>query len=1235
MPNAQDQAFALLIARRGLLTPEQLAGADARWRTQAAGRSLAAHLQELRLLSPETVAGVQRELSQFSYCCQRCGAPLRYGDLSRQETLQCPVPQCGGTLERAQQPSPPPVAPLGLESDEVDVVDPVSAAYGDSVLPSLPLPTRAVREDVPPTIRERANASTQAGRGPGSTEPLPRRSPSASYRQLQADGRNLGPYVIEDELGRGAHGVVYLARRRGLERRYALKVLKDSGLADEETVARFRLEAAVGSKIEDEGVLSVYDVGRDGDYLYYAMEYCAGPTLKVRLREGALAPEEAAELLLRIARTMEAVHGKGVIHRDLKPSNIILEEGTGKPKVTDFGLARDHSLLKSMTQTGDVLGTPYYMAPEQFRGQRDLDHRIDVYAMGVILYECITGQRPHDATTPMMLAERVCHADPTPPREIDPEVPAPLEAISLCAMARDPEQRYPTAAALGKDLERFLRGEQTAAGRRPMRWGLALFALAILGLGVAVAAFAAYQAGASDERPAPPPPEVSRRLESARATLADVRQQLDQGGARIDRAQLDRLAGRLGEAHRQGRGDDPLLAEIARQQRRLDGRRDLAEVERLARAKEPFKELRPLLERAERAAQGDPRLLQAVQLAGVAARVRRGRSQEALRLVAPLLLASGAVGLEARRLKALALEGLGRTKEARSSYVELAQGDPGGPRGLTAQAATKRLDGELRAGADALANDEVLGTYQPALVERGLCLVGLKEIGGADFAFTRARELRPDDPRVFIGLGRLRLLEGKLELAQHMLTQARRLLERDFSRSVQLTSGLVFMKRGRAEEALKAFDAILARDPQEVETLVHRGGLLRRRAQTSKGTKDWRAAHKIDAARARAVMERWYTAEQLEDFEAAIRPQPTNPFSSGWPLPPIPKPTAAGGVTLGTISAKTKANLANRVHGLEDPLRSDVLAGLAAAAAGKQWGKIAHPVNRALRMDAEQPVVVRERLRLLVGRDRVGEARKALVAARALSKIDRLELARLGAELAWRAGDLRAALRAFDALAQEDPRGARGLTALAQAYLLRGRYDRARVAARSALRVSPRYAPAWIVNGLSSAALNKYADAKRSAAQAYELEGACDSALLALLAAVKVELELSARLARFGRVAGFLQRLVQDEEHFGLSEGTFCRRLAARITLESKTQATRRWGRAVVDVLAKGSPSSAAVALLHGYASVVLGERAYAVVRWGNAHKLDPKLPFPAHYLQRYRKAFNTSEGIEQLLKKN
>jgi hypothetical protein len=208
--------------------------------------------------------------------------------------------------------------------------------------------------------------------------------------------------------------------------------------------------------------VQLYEAGEHGGLPWFTLELVAGGSLADRLRAHPLPAVEAARLVRQIALGVEHAHGRGIVHRDLKPANILLDED-GTPRVTDFGLARRVAQGGGLTATGAVLGTPSYMAPEQAAGRKDIGPAVDVYALGAILYECLTGRPPFQAATPLDTIIQVLADDPTPPRQLAPSIPPDLEAVCLKCLDKDPRRRYPGAAALAEDLARFLDGEPVIA----------------------------------------------------------------------------------------------------------------------------------------------------------------------------------------------------------------------------------------------------------------------------------------------------------------------------------------------------------------------------------------------------------------------------------------------------------------------------------------------------------------------------------------------------------------------------------------------------------------------------------------------------------------------------------------------------------------------------------------------------------------------------------------------------
>jgi tetratricopeptide (TPR) repeat protein len=299
-------------------------------------------------------------------------------------------------------------------------------------------------------------------------------------------------YEILGELGRGGMGVVYKARHIALDRLVALKMVLSGEFAGEQERARFRTEALAVARLQHPNVVQVFEVGEHQGHPYLALQYVEGGSLADRLRSGPQPPREAAELVERLARAVQAAHDKGVIHRDLKPANVLLA-ADGTPRIADFGLAKRLDAQSTATQTGAIVGTPAYMAPEQAGGKSSaVGLAVDVWALGAVLYECLTGRPPFLGSTPTDILLRVLSDEPAPPRQLNPAVPRDLETIALKCLRKEPAKRYATAGDLADDLRRFLRDEPIRARplslterlwrrrRRLLAAGLALLVLLVV-----------------------------------------------------------------------------------------------------------------------------------------------------------------------------------------------------------------------------------------------------------------------------------------------------------------------------------------------------------------------------------------------------------------------------------------------------------------------------------------------------------------------------------------------------------------------------------------------------------------------------------------------------------------------------------------------------------------------------------------------------------------------------------
>ena len=298
--------------------------------------------------------------------------------------------------------------------------------------------------------------------------------PEGSLAQLpeksirKAGWPEIDDYDILAELGHGGMGVVYQARQHQLNRLVALKMIRAGIQARPKDLDRFRLEAEAVARLHHANIVQIYDIGEAAGLPFVALELLEGGSLADRLAGTPQPGRQAAELMVTLARAIHAAHQAGIVHRDLKPSNVLFDRD-GIPKIVDFGLAKRLEVKEGPTQTGQVMGTPSYMAPEQARGQiREVGPAADVYALGAILYEMLTGRPPFKGTTPAETVWQVIHEEPAPPSRLLSRVPRDLETICLKCLAKEPIKRYASAEALADDLRRYLGGQTILARRTPV-----------------------------------------------------------------------------------------------------------------------------------------------------------------------------------------------------------------------------------------------------------------------------------------------------------------------------------------------------------------------------------------------------------------------------------------------------------------------------------------------------------------------------------------------------------------------------------------------------------------------------------------------------------------------------------------------------------------------------------------------------------------------------------------------
>ncbi|HEV8060334.1 MAG TPA: protein kinase [Gemmataceae bacterium] len=272
-----------------------------------------------------------------------------------------------------------------------------------------------------------------------------------------------GDYELIEEIARGGMGVVWKARQTSLKRDVALKMIRAGALASPEEVERFLREAEAAANLQHPNIVAIHEVGEHDSQHYFSMDYVAGRDLGAIVKNGPLSAEQAARYVEVIAEAIHFAHQRGTLHRDLKPQNVLID-AADQPRITDFGLAKFMKDDSGVTQSGVPMGTPSYMPPEQAAGRLgDIGPASDVYSLGAILYELLTGRPPFRGATAMDTLLEVMEVEPTAPRKLKAEIPPDIETICLKCLEKAPSARYPTARALAEELDRFLKGEPIQA----------------------------------------------------------------------------------------------------------------------------------------------------------------------------------------------------------------------------------------------------------------------------------------------------------------------------------------------------------------------------------------------------------------------------------------------------------------------------------------------------------------------------------------------------------------------------------------------------------------------------------------------------------------------------------------------------------------------------------------------------------------------------------------------------
>jgi predicted Zn-dependent protease len=614
----------------------------------------------------------------------------------------------------------------------------------------------------------------------GSFEEIVARS-GEPIRRPEGRTEKFGNYELLSEIARGGMGIVYRARDLRTSRMVALKVMIECD-DDEVRLQRFEREAELCASLDHPNVVRIHDAGRIEGMPYFTMDYVEGDSLDDLLEGSGVARDLAIKVIAQSARAMDHAHERGIIHRDLKPGNILIERITNTGRVTDFGLARDLHRGTRLTQVGQAVGTPYYMAPEQVRGERDVDGRCDVYALGVILYEILTGDVPFDADSPLSLFRKIDREEIV--LEIDEAkgIDSRIQRVTLRALAKDREQRYHRASYFADDLERYLRGEEPRA--RPFEWRerlrglfrgggrgaalgtLALVTLIVIGVAGALSVRRLRASRTRDQVRS----EVQAALDTARAKLAGLEspgdnalKEAEEGLAALEETTKLRSGEGVGpeearEAFEEGQGAQLVLG--------LSRARAAAMLQRVRSAKD-----------LEAARQGVAAVLaldpqeRPLRLALAECEAAHGGAKEALTLLAKVI-SIDAGDPAARLARGRLLVSLGQAEEGLRDLSALLLQRPEDVKARAMRARAYLVMGQLRAArfdaekARALAPKEPWGYLAVGAVARAE-----GKSAEAAASYEEARKLSPKSPRPLLELGGLRAYAGSYELAREQFQQ--------------------------------------------------------------------------------------------------------------------------------------------------------------------------------------------------------------------------------------------------------------------------------------------------------------------------------------------------------------------------------------------------------------------------------------------------------------------------------
>ena len=858
----QDKRLGQLLVATGKLSQDQVTAALKLQQDEggAQHKRLGSILMELGLATMDDIRQALAQQHKQLMWCPRCQVRVNIQGASPGTRYACK--QCRGELQ-----------PASKDQD----------AEAEQTWTAIPLPSAASTEssDHVQTVL---------------SDPTPHTSPSVTsatpgpsqQRDEGADSKHMvGRFEVVSELGRGGMGVVYRANDPQLNRPVAIKMILDTAEVSPQVLARFHREAQAAAKVRHPGIVSVHEAGEVNGQPYLVMDFVEGETFEDLLRRESVSPRRIAKIVRDAARALHHAHEAGITHRDVKPQNIMLD-AQEDPHIMDFGLARDSSARQQLTQAGQIMGTPAYMAPEQAddTGKKAHGPFTDVYALGAVLYRALTDKAVFESTSQISLLKQVLLDEPSPLRQHDPKISPDLETITLRCLEKEPERRFESAGAVADELQRFLDGEPILArpisqAEKAMRWVRRNRALASALLVVVALLLAALVGGMSMQRTARLQAEQSRQaLEKEKLQLTTRLEQeardREQQAAELERERaksdaLDRLReevsatleiARTSAASMSNRELSKLRTKLLKHQdpvavsllvAELDELTDyLALNQSLSKAQVSF--LHFLCETlwnlgiAEVAVEGLGRYLE-VEIALPAEAENQGRAVPAGRALCLL------GGQEADRLLREARVGFGLKgpfwRQVRSLYKR-SSADP------------------------ALSEDSAQG-----YLDRGLAREAKGDHKRAIEDYTEAIDRSPDDPSAYLYRGDARRRQGDLDGAIVDYTHS---IERDSSLvDAWYNRGRCRLDQARLRDAVHDFSRALEIAPKLQVALVSRADANRMRNRQRLAVRDYTAAIKLNAknveawfGRGRAFLKGGKLEEAIADMSQATKLAPRN-----------------------------------------------------------------------------------------------------------------------------------------------------------------------------------------------------------------------------------------------------------------------------------------------------------------------------------------------------------------------